>query len=276
MWPLQLLILVLLSCNYQSLEAACADNEYMKDGRCCKLCNPGSKLSAECTEQDETKCLKCEPGEFQSNWNKEAYCHQHSYCDHNAGLEQESEGTTEKDALCKCQSGRHCSSRLCETCVLNTACAPGHGVIVEAKMYSDTQCSPCTHGTFSNVTSDTKPCQEWTRCDTKQKEVSPGTSTSDVICEPMSGNNTIIYIVAVLCLLLTIGILYGIWRYRKKIKNKMETEQIAIHHREVLLDDERKNNVPVEDQDPVQETIVQGKPVAQEQGKDCRISQEEV
>ncbi|KAM8945879.1 LOW QUALITY PROTEIN: tumor necrosis factor receptor superfamily member 5 [Pelodytes ibericus] len=267
------IFLLLFFCCFQGLATICSDEEYLKDGRCCKLCRPGFRLITECIEQTETTCQSCESGEFQSKWNRDTTCHQHSYCDTNAGFEQVSEGTAEKDVECRCQNGRHCSSRSCETCVQNTDCGPGHGVIEKATRYSDTQCSPCSHGTFSNFTSDTEQCQPWTRCESFQMEAVPGTNISDVICKPVYGNSTAIYITVLLILLISFGIIYGVCWYKKKKRNKMEIEQFPINNDNV---DHKMFNIPEEDLDPVLETTIQGLPVAQEQGKDYHMSQEEM
>ncbi|KAM4691838.1 tumor necrosis factor receptor superfamily member 5 [Rhinophrynus dorsalis] len=224
-------------------------------------------MSKECSSNSGTVCLDCSSGTYQSNWNTESSCNLHSYCDHNAGLEKVMEGTAERDVQCRCQSGRHCSSPSCETCVLNTACAPGHGVTRPANMSSDTQCSPCAEGTFSNVTSDTEPCRAWSSCDIEKEEQIPGTSSTDVTCSFMNYTPQLLVF------------LTPCQRASKKCpwfnRNK-ETAQKNLHQngRQLVPQQDPGNvedNVPVEDQDPVIETIIQGMPVAQEEGKDFHL-----
>uniref|UniRef100_A0A8C5R4U3 Tumor necrosis factor receptor superfamily member 5 n=1 Tax=Leptobrachium leishanense TaxID=445787 RepID=A0A8C5R4U3_9ANUR len=261
----------------------CSRNQYQKDGRCCSLCEPGKKLSAECSELSGTVCVDCDEGEFQDRWSKETYCHQHSYCDTNAGFEQESEGTTTTDVKCRCQLGRHCSSGLCETCILNSACEPGYRVSQEASRYSDTVCSPCPNRTFTATKSHTEKCQEWTRCNSDETEEIPGSSVSDVVCEPQPRSRAgIIITVSVVLLLVTLtGVLCYLWYHRNKAKKGAHVEAEKMNDLEngkLLAETEilKKNNIPEEDNDPeLPETTVRGHPVAQEEGKDFHMSQEE-
>ncbi|KAG8446577.1 hypothetical protein GDO86_014143 [Hymenochirus boettgeri] len=203
------------------LASACHNTQYLKDGKCCSLCSPGKRLSEECTANLDTVCIDCTKGEFQDQWNKETACQQHAYCDPNAGKEQVTEGTTDRNVECQCQAGRHCSSPQCETCILNKVCGPGYGVTRTASSTGDTQCSLCTDETFSNTSSDTEPCKLWQSCDDKQEEIFQGNSTKDRVCKP---------------------------------GYKIE---------------------PVEDNDPEADTTMRGDPVAQEEGKDSRMPQEE-
>ncbi|CAH2302489.1 tumor necrosis factor receptor superfamily member 5 isoform X2 [Pelobates cultripes] len=276
---LQFLILVLLGCNYKVVANTCSEKQYSKDGRCCDQCPPGHKVGKDCDEQNTTICLPCDVGEFQNKWNSEASCHQHNYCDNNAGLELESEGTNVKDVQCRCQNGRHCSSQSCETCIQNKACDLGEGVIQKAYKHFDTQCSPCPHGKFSNVKSDTEECQSWTSCNSTHIEDGPGSNVSDVKCKSKPQNGAAIYIPLVLFLLFVVLAIFVYLWYRRKNKNT--------NHREVEKQNDAEDgkplteipqkNIPEEvlDLDQLVDTTIQGLPVAQEQGKDCHMSQEE-
>ncbi|KAM4622969.1 tumor necrosis factor receptor superfamily member 5 [Discoglossus pictus] len=268
----QFTVLLFLVWNLPCFAGICLDSQYEKYDKCCQKCPPGQYLSTECSKDNETSCSYCQPGEFQDKWNRETSCHLHAYCDPNAGFEQESEGTTEKDVMCRCQRGRHCSSQLCETCVLNTACAPGYGVLKIADTFSDTVCSPCANGTFSNITSDREPCRAWSRCSPSQQEVFPGSSLRDVSCSEhisQSGSKAAIYVLlAIFGLLFIIVLVWLLHRWVSRRQLKKNKKQI------VILDGHHQ--VPVEDQDPALDITMQGHPVAQEQGKDSHISQEEV
>ncbi|XP_075427315.1 tumor necrosis factor receptor superfamily member 5 [Ascaphus truei] len=190
-----------------------------------------------------------------------------------AGLEQQSGGTAERDVVCRCQSDRHCSSQSCETCVLNTLCLPGHGVTQRASLFSDTQCSPCAEGTFSNITSSTEPCGVWRSCDSAQQDSVPGSRVSDVTCTARSGGLPVIVILLLSLLILCPLVAVLVWVLYRRVPMKcLKTKK---KQQGILLQD-HPPQIPEEDQDPALDTTMQGLPVAQEQGKDSHMSQEEV
>lgn len=272
------IILLVLCSRYYQIEArsSCSSKEYEKDGRCCSLCRPGERLDKECTKSSETICVACKTEEYQDKWNQEPNCLPHQYCDENLGFQKISEGTPERNVDCVCQDGKHCSSTECETCVLNTPCGPGYGVTRKAEKNSDTECAPCPSGTFSNVTSDTELCKDWQRCTSSQLEIRPGTPITDVVCGPRPKSSTWIYIVVILMILI-IGLLVFFFIRKKRRGKKVKVTQPIQVPPEVDNEDEPfvdlpKPNLPEEDQD----ITMQGLPVAQEQGKDYHMSQEEV
>ncbi|CAI9543377.1 unnamed protein product [Staurois parvus] len=262
----------------QSEAISCSRTEYEKDGRCCSLCRPGQRLDKDCTESSESVCVDCKDGEYQDKWNQETDCLPHQYCGENLGFRKISEGTREKNVDCVCQDGKHCSSQQCETCMSNKRCSPGHGVTQKADRYSDTECVPCLDGTFSNVTSDTEPCKDWQSCTNSQQQIRPGTNKSDAVCGPRPKNSTWIYIVVVLTVLIIGLVIFFFVRKRrrgKKVKVKLEIEDTHEKGNENhLLNIPNEPNLPVEDLDD-QDITMQGLPVAQEEGKDYHMSQEE-
>ncbi|XP_040186117.1 tumor necrosis factor receptor superfamily member 5 [Rana temporaria] len=271
-----MLLLVLCNRYCQSEEISCGITEYEKDGRCCSLCMPGLRLDKDCTESSETLCVACEDGEYQDKWNREEYCLPHHNCDEKLGFQKISEGTDTKNVDCVCQDGKHCSSQQCETCVLNNLCAIGFGVTRKAERYSDTECAPCQNETFSNVASDTEPCKDWQSCARSQLQILPGTDRTDVVCGPRpKKNSTWIYIVVVLLVIIGLVLTFFFRKRRKvkKVKVKHEIQEPPEKGNEVLLN-MPEPNLPVEDVDD-QDITMQGLPVAQEQGKDYRMSQEE-
>lgn len=236
---------------------------------------PGHRLVQECTESSETVCVACEDGEYQDKFNRLAYCLPHRNCDEKLGFQTISEGTDTKDVDCLCQNGKHCSSQQCETCVLNKPCNPGFGVTRKAEGYSDTKCAPCQNGTFSNVSSDTEPCKDWQSCGRSQLQIRPGTDRADVVCGPLpKKNSTWIYIVVVMLVVIIGLVLFFFFRKRRKGKKVTVNNEIQAPPNEVLLLNILEPNVPVEDLDD-QDITMQGLPVAQEQGKDYHMSQEE-
>ncbi|CAJ0956639.1 unnamed protein product [Ranitomeya imitator] len=103
----------------ESSELQCDDKEYEKNNRCCSLCDPGERLLEDCTELNKTLCIPCSVGEYQEKYNRETSCLLHKECNEQLGFQIISKGTSTQNVDCRCQSGKHCSSEACETCVLN-------------------------------------------------------------------------------------------------------------------------------------------------------------
>ncbi|XP_054701277.1 tumor necrosis factor receptor superfamily member 5 isoform X5 [Grus americana] len=231
---------LLLGCWEPGDAIRCLDRQYEHKGRCCNRCQPGEKLVSECSDTENSVCVHCESGHYQQSWTKERHCAPHDICEDNAGLIVKTQGNTTHNTVCECQVGMHCSDTSCQTCVENQPCQHGFGfVAAKALARMSSPCEPCAEGTFSNVSSKTEPCHPWTSCEEKGLVVkAKGTSTSDVICDP-----------------------------RRRVQ-----EIEAVKPREIL---EAQQPVEVEEILPVQETLLRGQPVAQEDGKESRIAEQE-
>ncbi|XP_066444300.1 tumor necrosis factor receptor superfamily member 5 isoform X2 [Eleutherodactylus coqui] len=221
-----ILWLILCSLCCQSSEFSCKITEYENDSRCCSLCKPGQWLLTDCTEHNETVCLPCNAGEFHDKYHRETSCLLHSECNEKLGFQMIKDGTSTSNVVCSCQLGKHCSSEACETCVRSTACGPGEGVIQKANRVSDTQCSPCQEGTYSDIESLTAECIHWSKCGDGHTIVQPGTSTTDVVCGPSASDKTWIYILLVFGCFVVIGLPAIIFMrlHRRKKKNEKKTE----------------------------------------------------
>ncbi|XP_029142603.1 tumor necrosis factor receptor superfamily member 5-like [Protobothrops mucrosquamatus] len=141
----------------------CSQTQFLSNGRCCNRCPPGQKVEAACSGQSNTTCSPCEEHHFQDRWTGLPHCTQHRPCSPQAGLVVYRNGSKERDVVCRCQEGKHCSSHECETCRPHSLCGPGEGVQREGNHLTDTLCAPCSLGYFSNVSSSTARCQPWSR-----------------------------------------------------------------------------------------------------------------
>nr|XP_034351178.1 tumor necrosis factor receptor superfamily member 5 isoform X2 [Arvicanthis niloticus] len=223
---------------------ACSDKQYLHNGQCCDLCQPGNRLTSHCTALEKTQCHPCNSGEFLAHWNMEIRCHQHRHCELNQGLRVQKAGTAESDTVCACKEGQHCTSKDCEACVQHTPCAPGFGVVKMATETTDTFCHPCPVGFFSNESSLSEKCRPWTSCEDKNLVVlQEGTSETDVVCEKVV----------------------------KKPKDNEALPPEAGRQDPVEIEDYPGHNTAA----PVQETLHGCQPVAQEDGKESRISVQE-
>ncbi|XP_016060280.1 PREDICTED: tumor necrosis factor receptor superfamily member 5 isoform X2 [Miniopterus natalensis] len=246
----------------------CGERQYLKS-QCCDMCPPGHKLVNDCTAVSNTECLPCSEGEFLKTWNSEKRCHQHRYCDPNLGLRVQSNGTSQTDRTCTCNEGQHCVNEACETCTPHSSCPPGFGVKEIATGVSDTICEPCLVGFFSNVSSAFEKCHPWTSCETKGLvEVRAGTNKTDAECgfRPRMRALVVIPVVAVV-LFIVLFVSACIRKVTKEGHNKGKRQDPV----EIDLED---FSGPCSTA-PVQETLHWCQPVAQEDGKESRISVQE-
>ncbi|EDL96468.1 tumor necrosis factor receptor superfamily, member 5, isoform CRA_a [Rattus norvegicus] len=251
----------------------CSDKQYLQGGECCDLCQPGNRLVSHCTALEKTQCQPCDSGEFSAHWNREIRCHQHRHCELNQGLQVKKEGTAVSDTVCTCKEGQHCASKECETCAQHTPCGPGFGVVQMATETTDTVCQPCPVGFFSNGSSLFEKCHPWTSCeDQKLMVLREGTSQTDTLCGFQPRMRALLVIPVVMVILITI---FVVFLYIKKVVKKPKDNEV--------LPPEARGQDPVEIEDypghntaaPVQETLHGCQPVAQEDGKESRISVQE-
>ncbi|NWR79462.1 TNR5 factor, partial [Centropus unirufus] len=249
----------------------CFDKQYEYKGRCCNRCQPGEKLVSECNVTGDSVCTHCESGHYQPGWTRESHCAPHDVCDDNTGLTVKAQGNATHNTVCQCWAGMHCSDASCQTCVENQPCQPGFGFVAAkavARMLSP--CEPCAEGTFSNVSSKSEPCHPWTSCEEKGLVVKvEGTNSSDVICgaslnpSPSSESgrrSSLSVLIPITAAVITC--LVGICIY-------------CLVHTGAGRPEE--NLEPMEQGEifPVQETLLAHQPVAQEDGKESRISEQE-
>ncbi|NXL46076.1 TNR5 factor, partial [Podilymbus podiceps] len=263
----------------------CFDKQYEHKGRCCNRCQPGEKLVTECNDTEDSVCAHCESGHYQQSWTKERHCAPHDICEDNAGLIVKMQGNATHNTVCQCRAGMHCSDTSCQTCVENQPCQRGFGfVAAKALARMSSPCEPCAEGTFSNVSSKTEPCHPWTSCEEKGLVVkAKGTNTSDVVCESgrRSSLSVLIPITAavvtclmglcIYCLIHTGGHRGGGRTYPPLTPTPVQIEAGKPRENMEGQQPEEKG----EEDFPVQETLLGGQPVAQEDGKESRISEQE-
>ncbi|NXT33682.1 TNR5 factor, partial [Pelecanoides urinatrix] len=249
----------------------CFDKQYEHKGTCCNRCQPGEKLVSECSGTEDSVCARCESGHYQQSWTKERHCAPHDICEDNAGLIVKTQGNATHNTVCQCQAGMHCSDTSCQTCVENQPCQRGFGfVAAKAVARMSSPCEPCAEGTFSNVSSKTEPCHRWTSCEEKGLVVKvKGTNTSDVICESgrRSSLSVLIPITAAVITCLVGICIYCLLPAPYPCPVQMGAGKPT---------ENTEGQQPEEwEYVPVQQTLLGGQPVAQEDGKESRISEQE-
>ncbi|XP_072094523.1 tumor necrosis factor receptor superfamily member 5-like [Mobula birostris] len=189
------------------------ETQYLKGGRCCFKCGPGSYMRSECNTTVYPDCHPCGNGTYQQQWNKNSPCKKHSSCDPGE-FEVIKAGDLISDVVCMCKEGKHCPNRDCEVCRDDDVCLPGSGVKTPGdRKYQGTVCEECKEGFYSNVSSSIEPCRKWTNCTSFGLiEAQPGSSKADVVCGVPLPNNgcckgaiiplvliTIVLIILVVC-----------------------------------------------------------------------------
>uniref|UniRef100_A0A8C3PK01 TNFR-Cys domain-containing protein n=1 Tax=Calidris pygmaea TaxID=425635 RepID=A0A8C3PK01_9CHAR len=236
----------------------------------------GEKLLSECSDTEYSKCTRCESGHYQQSWTKERHCTPHDICEDNAGLVVKTQGNATHNTVCRCRDGMHCSDASCQTCVENQPCQHGFGfVAAKAVAQMSSPCEPCAEGTFSNVSSKTEPCHPWTSCEEKGLVVKvKGTNTSDVICESGKRSSLSVLIpitAAVVTCLVGVCIYCLVHAGPRRRVQKQQIEEGRGKPTET-----RQPTEDGEDMPHVQETLLKGQPVAQEDGKESRMSEQEM
>ncbi|XP_048351829.1 tumor necrosis factor receptor superfamily member 5 isoform X2 [Sphaerodactylus townsendi] len=255
-------------CLALDAEQNCSRFQYPAHGKCCSRCPPGQRVREPCStgEGSDTICGPCQPRHFQDSWTKEPVCTPHTYCDQNAGLDVHTQGNATQDTVCRCQNGTHCSSTECQSCRENSVCGPGEGVKQTATDATDTVCTECPVGFFSDVSSAVAPCQPWSSCEASGLiHKDGGTRLSDVTCgEAQRAHSPAVLPAALAALILVLGgiglLLWCRCRHHKALPKG--------HQNEPAEDEDEEACPPAL---PVQETLL----TAHEDGKDSRLAEQE-
>ncbi|KAF1460611.1 Tumor necrosis factor receptor superfamily member 5, partial [Pygoscelis antarcticus] len=260
----------------------CFDKQYEHKGRCCNRCQPGEKLVSECNGTEDSVCARCESGHYQQSWTKERHCAPHDICEDNAGLIVKTQGNSTHNTVCQCRDGMHCSDISCQTCVENQPCQHGFGfVAAKAVARMSSPCEPCAEGTFSNVSSKTEPCHPWTSCEEKGLVVkAKGTNTSDVICAESGRRSSLSVLIPITAAVVTclVGICIYCLVHTGGGRTCLPLTPAPVQIEPGKPRESREAQQPMEvgeEAFPVQETLLGGQPVAQEDGKESRISEQE-
>uniref|UniRef100_A0A3P9LTC6 TNFR-Cys domain-containing protein n=1 Tax=Oryzias latipes TaxID=8090 RepID=A0A3P9LTC6_ORYLA len=159
------------------------EDSYYNNGICCDRCPAGTYVQTECDKQQKTKCDGCKHGTYTATRNHVSKCITCKKCSSKIHLKEESACTAERDTVCVCERGYHCSNPDCDHCRSVTSCSQGTGVKVLATRTNDTICQTCEKGTYSNVTDFYSPCKAHTRCeDIGRQLLTPGTKELDAVC----------------------------------------------------------------------------------------------
>uniref|UniRef100_A0A3Q1G9K8 Tumor necrosis factor receptor superfamily member 6B-like n=1 Tax=Acanthochromis polyacanthus TaxID=80966 RepID=A0A3Q1G9K8_9TELE len=135
-------------------------------------------MSAHCTASTPTQCAPCRQDYFTALWNylpRCLYCN--NFCNGNQEVETECSATTNR--VCRCQKGFY---GLDDFCIPHTECGPGHGVLTKGTWQTDTVCTRCSDGYFSNSLSALDSCIKHQECANEKIELLSGSADQDTLC----------------------------------------------------------------------------------------------
>lgn len=215
-WIFRGWILLLLNAMMSESKPMCKSDQYLKDSRCCRKCEPGTRLFTECDDKEDTLCVACNPDEYQPGWTTKMSCTPQKYCDPGKGFGPRPQNLVAEEP-CPCRPNFRCSPINCEYCERIPTCAHGFGLeIIEEKK----TCLPCKKGFFSNEDSADQ-CKPWTNCKAQGRtEIRAGSAELDAVCgAPVSGAApswvivSVLSVITVLCLVILL-----LFCYKDKIK----------------------------------------------------------
>ncbi|KAM4563800.1 tumor necrosis factor receptor superfamily member 14-like isoform 2-T3 [Odontesthes bonariensis] len=194
----------------------CHPSEYKIEGECCPMCPPGSRVKTDCTEIKSTSCLPCTEGTYMDKPNGLKNCVPCTTCD--SGLKVKQSCAPTSDTVCGTMEGFFCvdpTKSGCAEAQKHKSCDPGQYISSRGTASTDSECSACSSGTFSDGTLTS--CQPHTQCESENLQlIKAGTSSADAECGENTSRVTEIA-VAVSVVFLVVLLLTGLYiLYRKK------------------------------------------------------------
>ncbi|XP_029012367.1 tumor necrosis factor receptor superfamily member 14-like [Betta splendens] len=193
-----LLMFVMNVCRGHAL--TCHQAEYLIGNECCPMCLPGNRVRTDCTEFRSTSCLPCLDGTYMDHPTGLKQCFLCTICHQGSGLRTMWSCTSTSDAVCEPLDGFYCvepASHGCYKAQKHTSCEPGQYISRNGTVSSDTECSDCSNGTFSDGSFTS--CQPHTQCDSENLQlVKAGTASSDAECEEQTNLMALVWKYAIL------------------------------------------------------------------------------
>uniref|UniRef100_A0A3Q1JQB8 TNFR-Cys domain-containing protein n=1 Tax=Anabas testudineus TaxID=64144 RepID=A0A3Q1JQB8_ANATE len=218
-------IIILVIKVFSGLSLPCHLAEYQTGNECCPMCLPGSRVKTDCTKVKTTSCQPCLEGTYMNQPTGLKLCFPCSHCDGGSGLKMKSSCTKTSDTVCEPLEGFYCvdpSDKGCRAAQKHRSCEPGQCISQKGTASTDSVCSDCSDGSFSDGTFPS--CRPHTQCETKNLQLlKPGTTSTDAECGEHSSNKTITIIgiiVPVLFLLIVISAAV-VFHFRDRIKSSL-------------------------------------------------------
>uniref|UniRef100_A0A673MND5 TNFR-Cys domain-containing protein n=1 Tax=Sinocyclocheilus rhinocerous TaxID=307959 RepID=A0A673MND5_9TELE len=212
-------IAAVVALNFKLCFSVCARAEYEVNGECCPMCAPGNHVYWHCTIDTSTTCVPCPALTYIDEPNGLDKCFPCTLCD--AGLRVKRNCIRSADTVCEPLDGFYCTERNEDSCRFamkhtgHHQTLPGQYIKQAGTALTDTVCSDCSEGSYSNGSFTT--CQLHSKCETEGlREVKPGTVSSDAEC----GNSTPVGVIAGTAGVVVLVTAVGISLIYLKLKHK--------------------------------------------------------
>uniref|UniRef100_A0A3Q0S2I5 TNFR-Cys domain-containing protein n=1 Tax=Amphilophus citrinellus TaxID=61819 RepID=A0A3Q0S2I5_AMPCI len=206
-------------CHFDVSLLTCRPAEYLIGSECCPRCSAGTRVETHCNEYRSTSCLPCMDGTYTDKASGLEQCTPCTSCAAGSGLKVKRSCTGTSDTVCEPLQGFYCIYSVgddCETAQRHSSCGPGQYISNHGTASTDTECSDCSPGTFSDGTSPS--CQPHIQCeDLNLQEITAGTSAADAQCGPRGVN--VGAAVGSVALVLFVIVAAGVFYFRKKRKS---------------------------------------------------------
>uniref|UniRef100_A0A3Q0RAA9 TNFR-Cys domain-containing protein n=1 Tax=Amphilophus citrinellus TaxID=61819 RepID=A0A3Q0RAA9_AMPCI len=208
---------------HSTLSLTCHPAEYLIGSECCPRCSAGSRVETHCNEYRSTACLPCMNGTYTDKRNGLEQCIPCMSCAAGSGLKFNRSCTVTSDTVCELLQGFYCIYSVgddCKEAQRHSSCGPGQYISQNGTASTDTECSDCRAGTFSDGTSPS--CQPHTQCEALNLQlITAGTSAADAQCGEHGVNVGAAVGVSVgVVLFVAAGVsLLALWCFRKKRKS---------------------------------------------------------
>ncbi|XP_027869504.1 tumor necrosis factor receptor superfamily member 5-like isoform X1 [Xiphophorus couchianus] len=254
-WATTFVLLMILMRDFRVDSITCHQTEYKMGEECCPMCPIGKRVKADCTEFENTFCSPCTDGTFMDQPNGLKRCNPCSTCDSGAGLKEKQQCVITADTVCEPMEGFYCTdlkSGGCSVAQKHRSCEPGHYISRMGTASTDTECSECSSGSFSDGTM--LSCQPHTQCENENLQlIKAGTASTDAECGEKSSNITgivisVLFLVVFLLVAATIVVVV-LWKTEKiKIPNiftkrqKPQRDQAEAEQQGVCLNAQETSN----------------------------------
>ncbi|XP_014853713.1 PREDICTED: tumor necrosis factor receptor superfamily member 5-like [Poecilia mexicana] len=142
-----------------------------------------------------------------------------------AGLKEKRGCDITADTVCEPMEGFFCTdlkSGSCAAAQKHRSCEPGQFISKMGTASTNTECSECSSGSFSNGTM--LSCRPHTQCEKENLQlIKAGTASTDAECGEKSSTGVVISVLVVL-VAATIGGVF-LWKYQKHTKPNSSTNQ---------------------------------------------------
>uniref|UniRef100_A0A3P9NFE0 Tumor necrosis factor receptor superfamily member 5-like n=1 Tax=Poecilia reticulata TaxID=8081 RepID=A0A3P9NFE0_POERE len=220
-WPVTYLLMVILIRDFRVYSTTCHLTEYKTLDGCCPMCPAGHRVKTDCTEFSSTSCLPCSDGTHLDQSNGLKSCTRCSICHSGAGLKVKQQCLRSADTVCEPMEGFYCTDSTsggCAAAQKHRSCEPGQYISRMGTASTDTECSECSSGTFSNGTM--LSCQLHTQCEKENLQlIKAGTTTTDAECgeknDSITGVGIIVLVVSLVIVVSVIVAIVALWRKKK-------------------------------------------------------------